>query len=483
MSSVTYARLRESDPILDAPRHPWLDCFCRTLSAPVAKTVMAICSLKLKFYVSDGLQWYQPAPIQRFDDWMHSDSPEWSVIKTFPTVIGTIYHLHDPVIVAEVLKHFRGDDNPDSLLGYSITAGLMLTTLKETFGHEFQKNDLMFTCSQELSKFYRERVSRLMTTQAVKNYRETIREEANATLDRWIHRSESTGSFNIYDAGEFPCGVITRLLLGERVGNSELSQAVRTVNWFLIYRIVKKNQVTPEEQERYDAALKVIREAIVPLLNDPDVPLFSVLEGEEPLTDIQKESLAFLIFFAGQETTGFFLGNLYLYYALRPGEQSHIRDLLKISREEGRKGLDYALNYIFAKFPPAYVAGRKLKNDKSLSLDLRMEGETQIRTVVIPGGSVLSPRFIPTAQKVIETAPGILYKPGAYRKWFPFGNGAHHCPGRYLALEELTEMILTTIERTEITTKEEREPEVEGWITLQFKTAHHVSFRPLPSSS
>lgn len=475
-ASVTYAKLREADLISDGDLHPGV--FRKIAAFPFNALTTTICTAKFLCNISNGLNWYKPYPLEmidRFSGWLNL-SPEYAIVSHFPTFLGTFYQFKDPVVNNAIFRHFRGaESDTEHLFTPSKGATKIFNLIVEVFGKECEitKEDTLFTCSAELSKFYRSWLHNLIGPKTVKEYGEILNEESTATLTEWIEFCRDGAGFDLRDAGQYASRIITRLLLNQRIGSKELSEAINVINWFTIRR--GYGWISQADQERYDNALRVFRETINGILDDPTIPLFQP-QNDNELTLNQKRALVLIIFIGGQETTGFFLANVLLTLGRNPGLQIQLRDLFLRDEEAGKKELNKVFNFVLALYPPAYGVARVIDPNKTACLEYQFEGEDQIRKLIIPGGSRVTARVIKAAEKILETAPEKLESPGGYQTWSAFGSGAHGCPGRHLALAEVSEFIIQTLKRCSITTDELDDPEVAGRITLQFTRAHHVLF-------
>lgn len=478
---VTYAKLREADPYLDSDFYP--STFWRIAATPFSLITKTACTAKFLLNLSNGLNWYKPFPfemIDRFSGWLNL-SPEYAIGSHFPTFLGTFYQFKDPVVNDAIFKHFRGaDSDPEPLFTPSKGATKIFELVVEVFGKEcgITKDDTMFTCSQDLSRFYRSWLHNLIGPKTMSEWEEILQEESKATLGEWIAQCREGEQFDLRDAGQYASRIITRLLLDKPIGSKELSKAINVINWFTIKR--GTGWVSQADQARYDEALQVFREAINGIVEDASIPLFQPQNGQE-LTLNQKKALILIIFVGGQETTGFFLANVLLVLAQNPGLQMQLRDLLQNNLEAGKLELHKVFNFVLGMYPPAYGVARVIDPNKTACLEYQFEGEEQIRKLIIPGGTRVTARIIRAAEKVLDTSPEKLQSPGGYQAFSPFGSGPHGCPGRHLALAETMEFIIQTLKRCSITTTEFEEPEIVGRITLQFARAHHVLFTEIQS--
>lgn len=277
--------------------------------------------------------------------------------------------------------------------------------------------------------------------------------------------------------GQYPSRVLTRLLFNSCEGSDEISETLNTINWFALHRLVGF-LVTDADRARYQSALEVFRCTIERLVRNKD-SIFTTKQ-DVPFTDATQKAMATILFFAGQETTGFLVATILLYLAQNPEEQDNIRRELHIDLDKGKALLSKVINVVLSKYPPAFMVGRRGKSDKTLCLEYQIKDEP-LRKLIIPPDTGLSAGISRTAEKIARLAPEQLSKPTGYQAWSAFGMGPHTCPGRYLAMSEVDEFIVQTLLRCQINTNELEEPQVVGRVTMQFARPYHVTLDELPS--
>lgn len=481
-ASLVYAKLRVADPVADAAAYPNNNLLWRLAALPYNTLVKIACTAKLLLYRGDALHASKPQVLELIDriSGYLGFQPEYLFMSSFPTYILGEYKIsRDPISNQAILEHHRGSLSESGLFTKGFSAGGLLDTIREIFlDSTIEDNDMMLTCSETFTKEYRKWLHQLIGVKSIHAYNDLIKDEAANTLNSWISQCSDGKQIDLRRTGQFPSRVLTRMLFESSEGSDEISEALNDINWYTIHRKISL-RIKPEDKIRYENACKIFRETLERIMRD-DIPLFSVHKGCT-LTEQQKKAMAAVLFFAGQETTGFFLASILLYLAQNPDKQENLRQALESDLSNGKLLLSEIINHILGNYPPAFMVGRRITPDTTLCLDYRLEHDAVVRKFIILPGTGLSAGIMRAAEKVMETAPEQMYKPAGYQKFSPFGSGVHACPGRHLAESEVETIVIMTVLRCQIRTEEVEDPQVIGSITMQFARPYHITLDELPS--
>lgn len=481
ISNVTYAKFRAADPEKDKDAYPNL--LWRLVTLPQELAMKVMCTAMLYFIKTDGLKWYKPRPfdlIDKVSGWLKF-APECSFISYFPTFLGTFYHLQDPVVIKALLKEFRGGFDNKSLFVPGRSMRGLYETIKEVFPEDgITEEDIIFTCSSGNSKYYRAWLHHLLDGKHIANYRPIICKEAKETLENWASRCSP---IPIFETSMFASRIITQLMLGHKVKGEALAKAVNFINWYILHKAIGK--VSKQDEIDYKEALNTFRTTVEKIIDDQDALLF-VDQEKNTLSLAQKKAMAFIIFFAGQETTGIFLGCVLHSLARNKDLQQTLRTkIYENGREDEdvKKEIENLINHSLARLPPAYSIGRRVGPEQDVCLEYQLEDEETIRKLIIKSGDYPAARMMDAAKRIMESAPERIKEEHSYDIWSAFGGGAHSCLGKKLALTEVIEFVLTTLQGYELDTDLKEKPHVVGRVTLQFVEDFHLTITPARSTS
>lgn len=242
-------------------------------------------------------------------------------------------------------------------------------------------------------------------------------------------------------------------------------------------QVGKPSQVKEKE---YQESLTTFRIAIDAALEN-NASLFSEEHGQ--MTDAQKKALAFVIFFAGQETTGFLGAQLLLKLAQNATLQQKLRELLQSDEQRYGEEIEALINCTLAERPPAYAFARRIadrEGSKDLCLEYLLDRDLKKRKFIFRKGDGLVARMIDASHRILAQykqtnnkesplfSPHSAHPPLSPDQWSGFGGGKHKCPGRNLALKEIKTLLQVALQGYQLTTKVQHIPAVVGHITLQF---------------
>ncbi len=483
-SSVTSAKFREADSINDKDAYPTKNPLWRMVAYPAELAMKILCTGRLYMERTNALKWYKPQPFELIDKvtgWLRL-TPECSFISYFPTFFGTFYHIHDPVVIKALFKEFRGSSESNGLFTPTRSIKTLLNIIREAFPEtEITEEDVIFTCSHASSKYYRAWLHHLFDGKHITNYRSVIREEAEKTLKTWALRCKQDQPIHLMETALFASQIITRLMFGHKIGEEALAKAVNFINWYTLHKQIGK--VSQQDEERFKQALMTFKTTVDDVIASEEAILFAP-QNQNTLTLAQKKAMAFIIFFAGQETTGFLLGNILRFLAQNNHLQSALRtkiqkkDLLEDEKGEIQAEIESLITQSLATYPPSYAISRRIITEKDICLEYLLEGEEKPRKLIMNRGNMVSARMIDAAERINASSQKITQE-CSYDLWSAFGGGAHSCPGKNLALTEVFEFILLAIREYNLTTDQNQEPHIVGQITLQFIEDITIKLTPL----
>lgn len=483
-SNVTFAKLREANPTIDKEAYPITNPVWRLATYPFELAMKVLCTGKLYFEKTNALEWHKPQPfelIDRISGWLRF-APECTFISYFPTFLGNFYQIQDPVVIQALFKEFRGNLNSNGLFTPTTSIKTIFNIITEAFPDDgITEEDVIFTCSSENSKYYRNWLHHLFDGKHINNYRPIICKEAKETLENWAIRCNQGQPIPLFETALFASRIITRLMFGQTLGGEDLAKAVNFINWYVLHKQIGK--VSQQDEIQYKEALSIFKQIVEKIINDQKAPLF-VDQGLNSLTLTQKKAMAFIIFFAGQETTGILIGNILHFLAQNKDLQSSLRAKIEENGRENeyvKKKIENLINHSLANFPPSYAISRRIGKD--ICLEYQLEGEVTRRKLIMNKGDLVQARMIDAARRIKETTPERINQEHSYNVWSAFGGGAHSCPGKNLALAEVIEFILTALQGYELATNLQQAPHVIGRITLQFVENITLTVTSLPTSA
>lgn len=489
---VVYAKMRPAtDQELYQAEEGWAR---KIICAPSRLLTTAICTAKMWWFATNGLEWYKPAPLEFLDKlsgrirlW-----PECSILSYFPTIFGNNYQIEDPLVIKAAFEWFRGGPDHHGILTPTRSIKLFHTVIVETFGTHITEEDLLFTCSFKNYEKYHLYLKNLLNKQHIDQYRPSMRLAMEERLESWARRCSQGEQINATSETRYLASqMITTLLFSQSLGGEELADAVNFISWYILHSQIRRLSVI--EKEKYNKALQTFRNAVNDALASSDiVPLFAA-QGTTELTLAQKQAMAFVIFFAGQETVSFFLLNLLRMLAQDTSLQTTLRKELQIHTTlteqtpiSSFKGIQALIAQALAEAPPAYAITRRIGFEDSscdVCLEYQLAGEVEKRKFIIYKGDRITLRMIKAAERLLtaKKESGSTEEILSYHQWSPFGGTMHHCPGERLALAEAQEFLQILLKNYELRMTQNT-PSMVGWITLQFEQDIHISIRKLEAS-
>lgn len=377
--------------------------------------------------------------------------PEFPFLRRFYTIFGDRIFLSDKVSMDALFEHFRRDEILE--IGTSMKA--IFNILCEIFPDDnIKENDLMVTCEKEHVKPYRNLLLKNLSQAAIKTNNSMISETIDSVLKKWEEKSKSGGIINSTEETMlFTSSIITKMAFGSDNSSSEIAKSINFLNRYVVNKFL--NQVTDEDQHKYHASLKTLKEAIESVLTpNRDLPIFRGVE----LTRQQKKAMIFVLYFAGQETTASLLNYILWQLAKDPKKQAELR-----TGEDIRKFFLQSLKDL----NPAYGVARLLKTDTCFEYTL--EGQTTPHKVIMLKDEYVVANIHALAKKVLEIDD--------YNDWHAFGYKKHRCPGDHLAREEIIQFLTALLKNYTIETTQQGPNPIVGFITAQLANEVQITIK------
>jgi cytochrome P450 len=381
-----------------------------------------------------------------------------------------------PAVMKAILKHPRKDpeagffDDQDNAI-------VFLPLLRDLFpGEKVTEEDFIFSCSKENLRKYRQPLLRFIGPQSIERQSGELQAVVDATLQFYCQgNSELT-----INATEFSfvlaVTTMSRLLLGNPGPFSvyrKIAQAIDQVNQYLMKKVLKQ-PFSKEQTAIYQQSLETIRTAIAKSLEAKrslsNGSFIEALEEEKQLTPLQIKISLFVVYFAGSDTTAGLLNYILWQLGKHPELQEEIFE--EISSDPSQSPcIQRVIAECLRLFTPAYVIGRVAARPFTC-------------TVRDKTGKILFTEKIGKNEKLLNTPifagrdPTLFENPDAFcpqrfdgkeksYSWLPFGDGAHSCPGQWLAKAEIALLLTTLIRKYRFTSSPDEEFEQHGYISLK----------------
>lgn len=450
-----------------------------------------------KFYNSVWMLWNKN-PLHWTEQVKYKDPYLYKFDSFFVTFQLTTH----PGVMKAILQHHR---NETSLFHHSRSMDRVIKIVNEVFPKEFNEvfhkdieaEDCLLTCSKESTKIYRHALNKMLTAYPMKDLQSTLREMSRKTLKKWNDEVIRNGEINITQATQmFASRVISTLFLGLKEENDaagcyepyiekenqisleELAKAVDFINYVIVRTIT--HSLNKEEKKRYDEAIKIFRAAVDKMLASNEKSPFK--NNMENLSLTQKRVMAFVLFFAGQETTASLLNDILWELAKSKNLQDRIyQDILELEEnpQAGKSVPDSIENLFYKGFiqsPSAWGIGRRAESDLIVEIENNSTKEKTKR--FISQGESVSPMLYHAAQKAIKEGKEGIYSKDKISELCFFGYGPHLCPGEKLATTEIMMYIYEIVKNYRFETEQKDPIEHIGQTTLKRKEEIKIAITP-----
>jgi len=431
-SPVVSAIFRTATPEeIQQAKGGWLYRFSTTIPRGLWNLVNKTCVTFNMWHNAFDLRCLETTYMQKIYDtisWWNGHR-ESAFIHTYDSLIGSIYVIEKE---SEVFKAFFKHHRVHGIFETSNSMSKIYQILQATFPEDnFSRDDFILTCNSVNTKKYRTLLFHSALKQSsLDAFAGTMQETIKKTVHNWYQDQNKKGIEINTATHLYASDIFMQLMFGESFASKELSNAMGFINRYIIKSIL--GTPSAEENDAYVAMLKTLRE-IIEITLERDLPLFK--SGE--LNLLQKKAMIFALFFAGQETTAALLSYILWQLAINEEKQEKIFDSLSNPYDLKAYGQSHCIQNIFTQcireFPPAHGVGRQLKED--VCLEYQLEGEEVTRKRVFFKGDRLNVSIMKFCNHLS------LDDDSSYDGAFVFGKGPHECPGKKLALLEITQMV------------------------------------------
>ena len=266
--------------------------------------------------------------------------------------------------------------------------------------------------------------------------------------------------------GTFTVAVISNLLLGKEAEQFQEYQAIsQAIGTCMDHAMMKFVWMKPtEQQERdYQNALNVLRGVI----NGSQGEFYEKLQ-KSGLTQEQIKGILLLLYIAGGETSASLLEYLLWQLGQNPAYQNEIHDDIRNRSANPGSLIDRIIQEGLRLHTPAALIGRTAKKDLEISVKT---GVSTWKYHVAKGQNILiSPYFSGRDRACYEDAD--QFNPNREEltensyPWNPFGRGKHGCPGKWLALAEIREILEAILGRYSVVSDPDKVPRQKELMTL-----------------
>lgn len=381
-----------------------------------------------------------------------------------------------PEIMKAILKPARNDPEKGVFVDKE-NQYVLFAIAKDLYPSEkIEINDSLFTCHKDFLIKFRQPILQFIGPNHIKEHREKLAQIAKDVL----HSSSTQKKINATELSfVFTTNVISKLLLGHPgpfETYKQISLALDCMNRLLLKKIWRQ-PLSSQEKENYEEALEIIRKAIETSFQTSVTsnasPFLRVMQ-EKNLSSIQIKVSLFNMYFAGSESSASLLGYLLWQLGQHPEYQEEIyRDITKKGIPVQELAEDsLILNLVFAEsirlFTPGYIATRR----PAAPLICRIKNA---EGKVVFEEKIKKNEVFATGISFAGRDPSRFEKPNQFNPrrfatipsldWKPFGDGAHACPGQWLAKSEILIFVALLIKEFRFTSSPEKELQQKGLIT------------------
>jgi cytochrome P450 len=317
--------------------------------------------------------------------------------------------------------------------------------------------DLIFTCSPEMTSRYRTFLNKAFAPQEVNKHRKVIHTCVEDTLRKWNNMTSIFGSVNInLQSHNFVCDVLCRVLFDREDTSAQMAFSMNTFFNYISSRFLKKEVKSPVEVKKATEFFWSFVDEAIEKKTWITKSLF-----QSGFNKKQVRMIIFSLFFAGTDSMTSSLTYGILKCAQNRDEQDTVKgEIAQLQEDRPSEEFSILASEIphvkrilmesLRMFTPVIGILRIAKEDLLLEVtDLTCKGQKVSRN--IPKGELIAP-----SQNLAARCP-MLYPdhPEKYDSsrhlgeeekelsslpWKPFGGGKSVCPGGYLY--QLTTQIL-----------------------------------------
>lgn len=414
----------------------------------------------------------------------------FQAFTSFPSLFFTFKVTCIPELMKAILKPARNDPEKGVFVDKE-NQYTLFAIAKDLFPSEkIEINDSLFTCHKDFLIKYRQPVLQFIGPNHIKEHRESLRKIATEVIQKCSRTQQQINATEL--SFIFTTNVISKLLLGHPGPfdvYKEISLALDRMNHLMLKKIWRQ-PLSSKEKKDYDEALGIIRKAIETSLQssrNSDKPTFVKVMEDKNLNSIQIKISLFNMYFAGSETSASLLSYILWQLGKHPEYQEEIYH--DINKEdyclEELAEESSILNRVFAEslrlFNPAYLTTRRaaaplicrIKNEAGeIVFEEKIKKNEVFATAIACAGKDFSRYENPNQFNPgrFETVPSL--------DWKPFGDGAHTCPGQWLAKSEIMIFVALLVKEFRFTSFPEIEPEQRGLITNKPSETIWISLFP-----
>lgn len=350
-------------------------------------------------------------------------------------------------ILKEVQKYPRNDP---SVKGFMVPSQKYMDSLlpfisgvvsEGDSSDEVKPEDCLLTCPKKKSKEYRKIIHSCLN---VEEFLSPVRERIKAEIEQSIDSLEAFADFkdevnithwvNIL-ATKFICAFVGCSNSYEEIGQAVSKIFTEVVNDTKVFSFLTS------DREGLRKAQITLRNAIDEALeNENPTPFVKKLVEAESLTQLQKKVMIFVAFATGQETTASLL--TYLIYKL--GMDTELQNqLCGKSTDENNEKMKEIFFRTLKEFTPAPAIMRGVSKC--------------VRVQLINSLGNIEKEYLVKANEKFHLCPifaaeGIPDSEILEAEWLPFGSGFHECLGQKFGTENISQTLLSLMDRYEITT-------------------------------
>lgn len=380
-------------------------------------------------------------------------------------------------VMKAVLKYARKDDK--GLFWDKDNADALLPIVRDLYPDEtITEEDLVFTCSQENLRKFRQPLLQFIGPNNIDKRAAEMESIIEKALDFYVQgekeRTINATKFSL----ALPVAMISRLLLshpGPMIVYQEIANSIDWINRCVMKRMLKQ-PLSKEEQKEYLNSIENLRSAIDISYQSEEEDSFSRLLKEQ-MTPVQVRAFLYSSYFAGSDTTGGVLNYLLWQLGQHPEIQEKIFEELLASKKnlfcfaKESLAIDQLISESLRLFSPAYTIGRIAKDPLKLIVKDK-KGNIVHQEKIRKNEKILSFPTFAGRDPLMFDQPD-TFNPHRFPSqmksysWFPFGDGAHSCPGQWLSKTEISLFVAKLVQRYQIHSSPEKEFRQLGYITLK----------------